>query len=353
MQYVLHLTEQCNFRCDYCMVPKGDRIMGEETARRVADYAFLQARAKGHRTTCLSFYGGEPLLCRGLIQAIIEYCEKQFGSRGVEFHYRMTTNGALLDEELLRFAREHRMRIALSIDGAKRAHDMHRVDLAGGPTLDFVHAASIMLLDAFPNAPAMMTVNPDTAHLLMESVDYLYSEGFQTFVTTPNFNANWTDKTMDALIHQYRLLAEWYGDMLLLGEPVQVPIFDAKFVGFLVPMVGRRQCVPGAQRLHIAVDGSVYPCAQYDIRETFRVGEVNEKHMHVDERKLRQIQSDARQAEPSRECAACAIADRCDNRCGCKNIASTGSPYTVGPALCTHERALIRIADELGERIFE
>lgn len=354
MQYVLHLTNQCNLRCDYCGVPKGEQRMTFDVAQRVCDMALKFALQNSHASACISFYGGEPLLERALIEQVIEYADGISRGSGVEMHYRMTTNGTLLDEAFIRYASLHGIKLALSIDGTQRAHDLHRLDIDGHPSYDRVLCAAQMVLPVLPNTSAMMTVNPDTAPLLMDSVQSLYDLGFCSIVTTPNFCLDWTQQQMDALTDQYRKLADWYADHLLAGERIRLPILDAKLVNHQLPQIDQNKCIPGATRLAIAHDGSIYPCNQFVRHPEFRIGRCGENApTFVDAISpvlLARVRSEAKQPMP--ECEQCALRQRCDNQCGCKNLASSGCVNRVSPSICAHERALIPIADHLGERIF-
>lgn len=347
MQYVLHITEQCNFACDYCSAPKSMERMDPQIPRQIADAAYLYAKRFGQRSACLSFYGGEPLLYKECIINTIEYVKDAYGSDEVEFHYRMTTNGSLLDGAFIRYAKANGVRLALSVDGTKEVHDMHRKLRSGAPTYDHVVAAARCALQVMPDTPAMATVNPDTAGMLMESVRALYAMGFTTIVTTMNILADWRDEDLHALQRSYHEMADWYEEMLLMGKKIQLPLFDMKWVGLGAPKAEAEKCRPGSQKLSIGVDGTIYPCTQYVGRPEYAMGCAS---VGVDAEKLRKIRKEAEKGVDS--CAECAINARCDNGCGCKNMAATGSVREVSPVVCAHERMLIPIADALGSKLF-
>lgn len=310
--------------------------MGMETARQVVD-----AAARGS-SPCISFYGGEPLLREDFIRETVAYAK----TKAIPFRFRMTTNGALLSSAFLSYAKAHNFRIALSIDGGEVAHNLHRRTLDGAPTFAAVKTAAERLLKAMPASAAMATVNPDTAALLPDSVAFLRKLGFTSIATTPNFLAPWNEADLAALEKAYQALANWYGDKLLAGDKVKLHIFDAKFINHLTPELNEGRCVPGARSLHIAPDGSVYPCVQYTNHPRYAIGSAESG---VNEEKLQSIRAAAK--TPS-DCASCALRSRCDNRCGCKNLATTGQIDHISPLVCAHERMLIPIADRLGERIF-
>lgn len=348
MQYVLCVTNACNYRCDYCDVPKGEQRMTLDTARRVADMALRDALASRSVSTCLSFFGGEPLLMKPLIAELVEYCDAIGAGTGVAFHYRMTTNGALLDPSYVEYATRRGFKIALSIDGTPLAHDSHRSDIEGVPTYERAHRAALLLLRHQPFAAAMATVNPDTGRELFASVRHLHALGFQTIVTTPNYRADWTDDDLDALADQYALMADWYAEKMLTGQKLRLPIFDTKLVGERLPAFERAKCVPAKQRVQIRMDGTIFPCSEFVFHEDLAIGTVTDG---IDAAKLALMRREA--ARVMDECAGCALSRRCDHLCGCKNLASSGHINRVSPFLCAHERALIPIADRLSERVFQ
>lgn len=347
MQYTLHLTNQCNFACDYCNVAKGSAAMSEETAFSAVDHALTRAQAAGNRKICLSFYGGEPLLQRALICSVVNYCAIRAAETGIRFTYRMTTNGVLLDEDFLTFAQANKFKLALSIDGTEAVHNRHRFSCDGAPTFCEVSAAAARLLAHFPNAYAMLTVNPDTAAALCASVQSVYALGFRTLLTTPNFSVAWTEQELDTLAAQYQALAAWYAERLLAGESLRLPLFDNKLVNAVTPALMQDKCVPARNGVSVFMNGEIFPCTQYAYHAQYAIGRVSHA---IDESALAKIRTAA--AISPEECQACALRERCDNRCGCRNLATTGHINRVSPLFCAHERMLIPLADALGAQIF-
>ena len=76
--------------------------MSSATARRAIELgcAETEREAKGEGVGVV-FYGGEPLLKRELIVETIRYCRQVQARTGIPFHFKMTTNGLLLDEAFL------------------------------------------------------------------------------------------------------------------------------------------------------------------------------------------------------------------------------------------------------------
>ena len=110
------------------------------------------------------------------------------------FHFKLTTNGLLLDEEFLQFAVEEDMLIAMSLDGVREAHDRYRRLPDGAPSFDRLLPKLRMLLAARPYASVLMVVNPDTAPLLAESVSFLLDEGCRYLIVSLNYAGPWTER---------------------------------------------------------------------------------------------------------------------------------------------------------------
>ena len=100
MHFTLHLTDACNLRCRYCYVRQSNHSMTLDTAKAVVD---LAAEDPGHHG--LIFFGGEPLLQRQLIYDTVAYAQSLHLPG--KFHYKITTNGTLLDREFLDFSQKN------------------------------------------------------------------------------------------------------------------------------------------------------------------------------------------------------------------------------------------------------
>ncbi len=111
MHMTLHLTNDCNLQCSYCCVCQKPEYMNRSTA----EHAVRLAAASGEPSCGIIFFGGELLLCRDTIRDTVAYCRARELERPVRFHFKMTTNGTLLDREFLEFSRKENIFIALSL----------------------------------------------------------------------------------------------------------------------------------------------------------------------------------------------------------------------------------------------
>src|SRR5262249_2735953 len=126
----LHLTTGCNLRCTYCF--EGDHAYRQDMSGEVARAAIDFALRDGGGRPGIGVFGGEPLIRRDLILELVNYA-KRADSEAIP-HFKITTNGLLLDDAFLVRCADEDVAISLSIDGVKAAHDRHRLNVAGQGT---------------------------------------------------------------------------------------------------------------------------------------------------------------------------------------------------------------------------
>lgn len=193
MHVTLHLTNACNLACGYCYECHRKDYMTAGTARKAVLLAAGNGRpscgvlAAGNRQpSCgVIFFGGEPLLCRDVIYGTVAACRKMEHDLNTRFHFKITTNGTLLDREFLDYSRENHILIALSHDGTKKAHDFFRRHKDGRGSYDELESVIQELLAVHPYAPVMMTVCPETVGEYARGIKELWKKGIPLFHMQP------------------------------------------------------------------------------------------------------------------------------------------------------------------------
>ncbi len=346
MHFTFHLTAQCNMRCKYCYVSHRADTMTFDTARAAVDLALNSADPR----IGLIFFGGEPLLCRDLIEEIVSFSTQKAARTGrSKVFYKITTNGLLLDESFLAYAREHDIFIALSIDGTEKAHDAHRKTVDGHPTHSRVVHAAKHLLALRPYAPALMTVNPDTAAYYCESVEYLYTLGFRYIICSLNYAGDWDAAALTTLKQQYKKLADFYYAHTLREDKFYLSPFDVKISSHIHHKTYcHERCELGQHQLSVSADGRLYPCVQFVGDNRYQIGDV---FSGIDESARRRLFMRNESEKPG--CDVCSIQKRCNHYCACLNKQATGSIDTVSEILCAHERIILPIADAVAARLYK
>ena len=354
MHLTLHVTARCNFRCRYCYAaPHLGGDMTRDIATAAIDLAAREClREDPGQSVGIIFFGGEPLLRRDLIVDTIRYCWVLSRRTGQAFHFKVTTNGALLDEAFLSEDPTSEVFVALSHDGLPAAQDAHRVDAEGQGTFDRLRSVVNLLLRHKPYAPVMLLTTPETVRYYADSVEFLYRCGFRYLICSLNYGAEWSRHALAELKCQYERLAGWYERETRLERKFYFSPFDTKIASHVFPGSCRRErCELGRRQISVAPSGRLFPCVQFvgDGSESgFAIGDV---WRGIDERRREALF--AQNAREKSTCERCAIRERCNHFCGCLNWQATGSIDRVSPVLCAHEQTVFKIADRVAERLFQ
>jgi uncharacterized protein len=336
-------------RCDYCYSPPSERIdMSDDIALQCVEFI---SQISTHNTGII-FFGGEPLLKKDLVIRIMEMCKALQKNDNLYFHYKITTNGMLLDEEFIRFATNSGLIISISHDGIKVAHDRHRKTVSNLGTFDALTSKIDLLLSYQPYSPILMAVTPDTVQYYAESVEYLFNKGVKYLVVSLNYAGAWTDSHMKELKRQYKLLARLYAEMTIKEKKFYFSPFEIKLATHIQGNDALcHRCHLAQHQFSVAPDGRIYPCVQF-VKDSvsnkrFSIGNVKTGFDEIKREKIYQSSQ-----KKVKACRACALKKRCNNNCSCLNWQSTGSLNEVSPVLCESERLIIPIVDRLGEKLF-
>ena len=345
MHLTLHLTTGCNMNCNYCYFPPINRIdMSEQIATQAILYGFKTAP----HNLGIIFFGGEPLLKNNLIKKSIIFSEKLFKNSNFRPHYKITTNGLLLDDYFMRFANSVNLAVALSIDGIEHAHDYHRKTKDGGNTFKQVEKKLELLLSFQPYASVYMTISPETVYYYYDSVSYLFNKGVKYLIASLNYAGNWTKIELTELEQQYKQISLLYERMTNDQKKFYFSPFEIKLASRIKgEMYECDKCHLGMRQVSISHDGSIYPCVQFVNRPEYQIGNV---YQGIDNSRRNQL---FELSSSNESCNECALKPRCNNNCSCLNIQTTGNITEVSPILCNTEKILINIVDRLGAKLFK
>ncbi|PKM79403.1 MAG: hypothetical protein CVU88_05990 [Firmicutes bacterium HGW-Firmicutes-13] len=136
-----NIAHDCNMSCRYCFAGKGTfgglrSMMTKEAAFKGIDFLIQNS---GQRKNCeIDFFGGEPLLNFTIIRETVDYARKEGRKKGKEFKFTLTTNGLLLDEEVMDFVNQEKFSIVLSLDGRREVNDLVRILKDGRGSYDLL-----------------------------------------------------------------------------------------------------------------------------------------------------------------------------------------------------------------------
>ena len=135
----LHVAHTCNLNCSYCFASQGkyhgDRaLMSFEVGKRALDFLIEHSGTRVNLE--VDFFGGEPLMKWDVVKALVAYARTQEEPRNKNFRFTLTTNGMLIDDDVIEFANREMHNVVLSLDGRREIHDRLRVDYAGKGSYD-------------------------------------------------------------------------------------------------------------------------------------------------------------------------------------------------------------------------
>ena len=130
----LHIAHTCNLNCSYCFASQGKyhgerAMMSYEVGKRALD--FLMENSGTRRNLEVDFFGGETLMNFQVVKDLVAYARSIEKEKGKNFRFTLTTNGVLVDDDVIQWANKECSNVVLSLDGRKKIHDRFRVDYAG------------------------------------------------------------------------------------------------------------------------------------------------------------------------------------------------------------------------------
>ena len=281
----LHVAHTCNLNCSYCFASQGRfhgerALMSPEVGRRALDFLIENSGTRRHLE--VDFFGGEPLMNFPLIRELVAYARSIEKQHGKEFRFTLTTNGMLIDQEVIDFANREMSNVVLSLDGRKEIHDALRVDYQGRGSYDRIVPLFQELVRQRGNRQYYMRGtfthrNPDFTKDLFHMADLGFTELSMEPVVCPEDDpAALTDEDIEIVKKEYEILAM---DMLRRqaeGHPIT-------FYHYMIdleagPCIYKRLsgCGSGTEYMAVTPWGDLYPCHQFVGDEKYRLGSVFE-----------------------------------------------------------------------------
>lgn len=323
--------------------------MEESTAFKSLEFA--KAYKDGQGSCGIIFFGGEPLLKRGLIHAVVARAKEMERNSKIRFHFKVTTNGLLMDESFISFASRVGMHLAMSFDGIKESQDAHRKLKNGKGSYNLLFEKLKMLIELKPYSSVMTVVNPDTAQYLGESVEFLNDLGVRYHIISLNYAAPWKRRDFINLEKQYKKLSKLYLNWTEKGKKFYLSPFEVKLSSHINSHCFKEErCELAEKQISVDPEGHLFPCVQFtqagkDSR--YCIGNIDSG---IDEEAKRAVHDESE--ADKQQCGGCSIRKRCLNTCGCLNWQTTGSINRVSPVLCRNEQILMPIVDKLGAELF-
>lgn len=281
----LHIAHDCNLACKYCFAEEGEyhgrrAIMSYEVGKKALDFL---VKNSGNRVNLeVDFFGGEPLMNWQVVKDLVAYGRSLEEPYHKKFRFTLTTNGVLLNDEILEFANKEMANIVLSIDGRKEVHDHMRPHRGGQGSYDEIVPKYIKVAES-RNQMNYYVRGTFTHHNLDFSRDVLHLAdlGFKQISVEPvvaDEKEDYAIKEEDipVILEQYDELAKEIIQRKKAGQGFNFFHFMIDLEGG--PCVAKRLsgCGSGTEYLAVTPWGDFYPCHQFVGMEQFLMGNVDE-----------------------------------------------------------------------------
>lgn len=281
----LHIAHDCNLACRYCFAEEGEyhgrrALMSYETGKQALD--FLIANSGSRRNLEVDFFGGEPLMNWDVVKQLVAYGREQEKLHDKHFRFTLTTNGVLLNDEIMEFANKEMDNVVLSIDGRKEVHDRMRPFRKGAGSYDlivpkFQKFAESRHQDKYYVRGTYTHFNTDFSKDVLHLADLGFKQiSVEPVVAQPTDEYALKDSDLPVLFDEYDRLAAEMVKRNKAGNGFNFFHFMIDLNGG--PCVAKRLsgCGSGTEYLAVTPWGDLYPCHQFVGQDDFLMGNVDD-----------------------------------------------------------------------------
>ncbi len=279
----LHIAHDCNLACQYCFAEEGEyhgrrALMSFEVGKQALD--FLIASSGSRRNLEVDFFGGEPLMNWQVVKDLTAYGREQEKLHGKKFRFTLTTNGVLLNDEVMEFANREMSNVVLSIDGRQEIHDKMRPFRNGKGSYELVvpkfrKLAKSRNQNNYYVRGTFTRNNLDFCRDVLHLADLGFKQiSVEPVVAPPEAPYAIREEDIPVLCEQYDQLA---AEMVKRHGTEK----DFNFFHFMIDLTGGpcvykrlSGCGSGTEYLAVTPWGDLYPCHQFVGEEKFLMGNV-------------------------------------------------------------------------------
>lgn len=325
----LHVAHCCNLNCSYCFASQGkyhgaDALMSLEVGKRALE--FVVENSGSRRNLEVDFFGGEPLMNWEVVKELVRYGRELEVKANKHFRFTLTTNGMLIDDDVIEFSNREMDNVVLSLDGRQSIHDHFRKDYAGNGSYQKILPKFKKLVDSRGGTGYYMRGtfthnNPDFTNDVFHMAALGFTELSMEPVVCPEDDPYaLTKEDQKIVLEQYEILAKEMLTRKKQGNGFQ-------FYHYMLdlnhgPCIYKRVsgCGSGSEYFAVTPTGDLYPCHQFVGDEQYLMGNVFDG-----------VHNFARQAEfkscnvyAREECRDCWARLYCSGGCAANSYHATG-----------------------------
>lgn len=325
----LHVAHTCNLTCDYCFASQGKyqgehALMSFEVGKQALD--FLIANSGNRKNLEVDFFGGEPLMDWDVVKQLVNYARSVEKQHNKNFRFTLTTNGLLVDDDVIEFANKEMHNVVLSLDGRKEVHDKLRRTVGGHGSYDVIVPKFQKFVQSRNNTGYYVRGtythdNIDFTKDIFHMADLGFTElSMEPVVCDPKEPYALTEADLPVLFEQYEILAK---DMLRRekeGKPIT-------FYHYMIDLTGGpcvykcvTGCGSGTEYMAVTPWGELFPCHQFVGDPAYSLGDIWKGVTHPEvQDKFRKCNAYARP-----DCKGCWAKLYCSGGCAANAYHATG-----------------------------
>lgn len=280
----LHIAHDCNLACKYCFAEEGEyhgrrALMSFEVGKKALD--FLIANSGNRRNLEVDFFGGEPLMNFSVVKQLVEYGRSKEKEYNKNFRFTMTTNGVLLNDEIMDYCNREMSNVVMSLDGRKEVNDHMRPFRNGKGSYElivpkFQKFAKLRGEKDYYIRGTFTRHNLDFSKDVLEFADLGFrSMSIEPVVAKPEEEYAIREEDLPVILEEYDRLAKEYVKRKKEGKGFNFFHFNIDLNQG--PCVAKRLsgCGSGTEYLAVTPWGDLYPCHQFVGEEEFLLGNVD------------------------------------------------------------------------------
>ena len=280
----LHIAHDCNLACKYCFADEGEyhgqkrELMPFEVGKQALD--FLIENSGSRVNLEVDFFGGEPLMNFEVVKQLVAYGRSREKEANKNFRFTLTTNGMLLNDEVIDFCNKEMANVVLSLDGRKEVNDRMRPTRNGKGSYDIIVPKFKRFVEkrgdkSYYVRGTFTRKNLDFFEDFKEMADLGFSEiSIEPVVLPPDSEYALREEDIEKICEEYDKLAADIIRRAKEGRPVNFFHFKVDLAGG--PCVYKRLsgCGSGTEYLAVTPQGKLFPCHQFVGIDGFELGDV-------------------------------------------------------------------------------
>ena len=309
--------------------------MTESIAYQALEIAFLNVEKHKDRRLWVDFVGGEALISFVFLQHLTDFINETALKRNIQVSYSITTNGSIMNFEIMKWIIENKIQIKLSIDGNQEIHDKNRRTPTGKGSYSQIIENINMFRECEQKTQhwiqAAHVITQNNYYAVFQSIKHLYNDlKFTVIDSSMDVTSRWSRDQLNLLAEEWEKVLCYYIQMKNSERPfLWGEIID--FLEYKNDNKNARFCGVGIVQIYVKTNGKIYGCAA-NLGENGCIGHVEKGFC------TKRIEEIRKMTNCSTDCEKCKINKKCQSRkCIMNRLVYSGNTNMNNPNNCYFE----------------